>query len=109
PRPVEATLSHEGVGGVRHATFEGGVLFIETVDAWEPQRRLSFSIHAQTDRIPRTTLDDHVTIGGPYFDILRGTYELQPLGNGRTRLVLSSRHRLSTDFNWYSELWTNAV
>src|ERR1700730_15608758 len=32
PDPVEATLSAEGVGGVRHATFEGGVLFIETVD-----------------------------------------------------------------------------
>jgi len=31
PRPVEATLSHEGVGGVRHASFEGGVVFVETV------------------------------------------------------------------------------
>ncbi len=109
PNPVEATLSWEGVGGVRHATFEGGVLFIETVDVWEQDRRLAFSIQAQTDQIPKTTLDDHVTIGGPYFDVLRGEYGLEPMGDGITRLHLSSRHRVSTDFNWYAHLWTDAV
>jgi hypothetical protein len=25
------------------------------------------------------------------------------------RLHLSSQHRLSTDFNWYAHLWTDAV
>lgn len=32
PSPVEATLSFEGSGSVRHATFQHGVLFIENVD-----------------------------------------------------------------------------
>ncbi len=44
PRPVEATLSFEGVGGVRHASFERGLLFLETVTAWQPEQRLAFSI-----------------------------------------------------------------
>jgi hypothetical protein len=109
PRPVEATLSFQGVGGIRHATFEGGVLFMESIDVWQPRHKLSFTIRVQTDQIPRTTLDEHVTIGGPYFDILRGTYELESLPDGRTRLHLESQHRLSTDFNWYSRLWTTAV
>jgi hypothetical protein len=109
PDPVEATLSHEGLGGVRRATFAGGVLFIETIDIWEPQRRLGFSIQAQTDQIPKTTLDEHVRIGGEYFDVLHGEYRLEPLANGVTRLHLSSRHRVSTDFNWYAHLWTDAV
>jgi hypothetical protein len=39
--------SVEGVGGIRHASFEGGVLFVETVDVWEPERRLAFSSHAE--------------------------------------------------------------
>lgn len=107
PDPIEATLSHEGMGGVREASFERGVLFIETVDAWEPEQRLAFSIRA--DRIPRETLDEHVTVGGAYFDVLRGEYRLEPLANGVIRLHLSSRHRLSTDFNWYAHLWTDAV
>lgn len=109
PSPVEATLSSEGVGGVRHATFEGGVLFIENVDTWEPERRLAFSIHAQTDQIPPTTLDEHVRVGGPFFDVLRGEYTIEPLPNGDTRLHLASRHRISTDFNWYARFWTDAV
>jgi len=109
PDPVEATLSAEGIGGVRHATFQGGVLFIETIDAWDPDRRLGFSIRAQTDQIPPTTFDEHVTVGGKYFDVLHGEYLLEPLSNGRTRLHLTSRSRVSTDFNWYAHLWTDAV
>jgi hypothetical protein len=109
PNPVEATLSHEGVGGVRNASFTGGVFFIETVDVWEPEQRLAFSIKAQTDMIPPTTLDEHVRVGGPYFDVLRGEYRLEPLANGKIRLHLFSRHRVSTDFNWYARLWTDAI
>lgn len=109
PRPVEATLSYEGIGGVRHASFERGLLFIETINEWEPERRLSFNIKADTDHIPPTTLDQHVTIGGRYFDVLDGEYRLEPLANGDVLLHLTSRQRLSTDFNFYAGLWTDAV
>ncbi|MCU1306034.1 MAG: hypothetical protein JWN45_729 [Acidobacteriaceae bacterium] len=109
PHPLEATLSYPGVGGVRHATFAGGVLFIETIDVWDFERRLGFTIRADTDQLPKTTLDDHVRVGGPFFDVLRGEYYLEPLPNGDTRLHLYSRHRLSTDFNWYARMWTDAV
>ena len=109
PRPLQATLSHEGIGGVRHATFAHGVLFIETIDVWEPQQRLGFSIHADSDHIPPTTLDEHVKVGGPYFDVLHGEYVLEPQPGGIVRLRLISRHRVSTDFNWYARMWTDAV
>ena len=109
PRPLEATLDREGIGGVRHATFAGGVLFIETIDVWEPLRRLGFSIRADTKNIPHTTLDEHVTVGGPYFDVLHGEYILDPVSPDVVRLRLVSRHRVSTDFDWYARLWTDAV
>ncbi|WP_460676891.1 SRPBCC family protein [Hymenobacter coalescens] len=109
PRPVEATLTHEGVGGVRHATFERGLDFIETVDEWVPQRKLSFSIKPNTATIPPITFDEHVTVGGPFFDVLRGTYELRPFPDGRTRLILYSQQRLSTNLHDYAGLWTDYV
>jgi hypothetical protein len=34
---------------------------------------------------------------------------IEALPNGATRLPLASRHRISTDFNWYAHLWTDAV
>src|SRR5262245_35369022 len=108
PRPIAATLTGSGVGAVRHARFAGGVLFVETVTDWVPERRLSFTIQAQTDSIPPSTLDQHVTIGGEYFDVLIGTYELEASGEG-IRLLLTSTHRLSTRFNFYSGLWSDAL
>ena len=109
PRPVAATLSYEGIGGVRHASFERGLLFIETVTAWEPERRLAFSIRADSAHLPATTLDEHVMIGGRYFDVLDGEYSLEALGRGDVMLHLVSHQRLSTDFNGYAGLWTDSV
>lgn len=109
PRPVEATLSHEGIGGVRHATFEGKVLFVETITTWEREKKLAFTIKADTASIPPTTLDEHVTVGGPFFDVLDGTYWLEPVGHNQVILHLSSKHRLSTRFNFYAGWWTDAI
>jgi hypothetical protein len=108
PKPIEATLSHEGVGGVRHASFEGGVVFTETITEWEDCKKIRFTIKANTEAIPPTTLDEHVTIGGKYFDIQTGTYELEEQGND-VILRLYSEQRLSTNVNIYVGLWTEAV
>lgn len=109
PKPLEATLSHEGIGGVRHATFEGNVLFVETITAWEDKERLTFGIKADTEGIPPTTLDQHVTVGGPYFDVLEGEYRLEQRGPNTVRLHLQSVHRVSTQFNAYASLWTDFI
>ena len=110
PRPVSATITGSGVGAIRQARFERGLVFTETLTHWEPERRLSFTIDPNTESIPPTTLDPHVTIGGPFFDVLTGTYELESRDGGRsTRLVLRSRHRVSTRFNLYSVWWAERI
>lgn len=109
PRPVNATLDRHGVGGRRYARFERGVLFIETITHWENERRLRFTIDPQTDSIPPTTLDRHVTIGGPHFDVLTGEYTLEPLPDGTVLLHLVSELRLSTRLNFYAQPWVDAI
>ena len=64
------------------------MFFPETVDVWEPQKRLGFTIAAEIDKIPATTLDEHVRVGGEYFDVLRGEYRLEPLAKNLTRWTL---------------------
>ncbi|OZC04764.1 hypothetical protein BSZ36_15175 [Rubricoccus marinus] len=109
PRPIAARLEGTGVGSVRHASFEGGVVFIETVTEWEENRALAFTISAED--VPPTTFDTHVAVGGPYFDVLDGRYVIEPLapeaGRERVRLRLASTHRLETRFNGYTRLWTD--
>jgi len=57
----------------------------------------------------RPTPDEHIRIGGPFFDVLRGEYVIEPPPNGKTRLHLLSQHRVSTDLNWYARFWTDGV
>lgn len=108
PSPLAATLSRDGVGGVREATFTGGLVFTETVNRWEHDSDLRFSIHANTGSIPPSTLDEHVTIGGAFFDVLEGEYQLEPRADG-VLLHLTSRERVSTHFNSYAGVWTDSV
>jgi len=109
PNPIEATLSNEGIGGIRKASFEGGIIFTETITHWQPEKYLRFTIQANPEDIALTTLDEHVTVGGPYFDTLEGSYRMENLGNNQILLHLSSRHRLSTRFNFYSHFWTDWI
>lgn len=106
PRPIAATLDREGVGGVRIATFERGVSFYETVTDWHQPERLSFTIHADPNFIPHTAFDRHIIVGGRFYDVLDGTYEIEPLSETRCRLHLTSNHRLSTRFNSYAAWWS---
>jgi len=108
PRPLEATLSDEAIGGHREARFEGGILFHERVIEWQPERVLGFTIAVDPGSISPTVLDPHVLVGGPNFDVLYGRFILEPRG-ATTRLHLVSKHRVSTHFNFYTRLWTEAV
>ena len=107
PRPLEATLSDERLGGERIATFEKGLAFSEIVNVWKPQEALGFAIRVEP--IPADALDEHVAIGGPFFDVLDGLYEIQPISESKVKLLLTSRHRLSTRFNFYSGFWSELV
>jgi len=84
------------------------LVFTETVNRWDPRQDLRFSIHANTDSIPRSTLDEHLIIGGAFFDVLEGEYRLEKRPDG-TLLHLSNRERLSTHFNPYAGMWTDSV
>ena len=110
PRPVAATLTGTGVGSRRLATFERGVSFFEDVTLWEPGRRIAFTIRADPAFIPHTAFDQHIIVGGRFFDVLDGTYEIEPLpGGAGCNLHLTSRHRLGTVFNFYASLWSRWV
>lgn len=109
PRPLDAVIDHEGVGGIRLARFERGLVFNETVDTWVPNKSLSFAIAVDPKDIPPTALDEHVTIGGPFFDVLHGEYRIEPHADGSATLHLESRFRLSTHFNAYAGLWTDLI
>jgi hypothetical protein len=109
PRPVKAELNFEGVGAYREARFTNGLVFHETVSEYQHQKKMVFSIKAYPHEIPSTTLDEHVVIGGKYFDVLNGTYELEKLNANTHRLHLYSHFKLNTTFNFYASWWARWI
>ncbi len=105
PRPIRAELNFEGVGAKRQAIFDGGLIFDEQVLKYEHEKLMNFSIKANTYEIPSTTFDEHVLIGGEFFDVLEGTYELEQIGQQKYRLHLYSEFKLATTFNFYASFW----
>ena len=109
PKPIAATLDREGVGGIRTATFERDVSFFEIIKEWDYPRRLAFTIEADPEFIPHTAFDQHIIVGGRFYDVLDGIYEIEPISATRTRLHLTSHHRLSTRFNAYAGWWSERI
>lgn len=109
PRPLKAELNYNGVGAYREAIFTNGLIFRETVTEYEENKKMVFSIKANTYEIPSTTLDEHILIGGEYFDVLNGTYELEKLTEGKYRLHLYSTFKMNTTFNFYAGWWGKII
>jgi uncharacterized protein (TIGR01777 family) len=109
PRPIRAELDYAGVGGSRQAIFSKGLVFKEVVLEYQDRKKMHFSITANPHDIPSTTMDKHVVIGGDYFDVLDGTYELEKLGDNLYRLHLYSHFTLKTTFNFYASWWAGWI
>lgn len=106
PRPLRAEMTYPGAERVRYGYFEQGLIFEEKIVGWQEEVELAFTIDRDpTAQVPPRLLQ----IDGPYFQVLDGYYRLEPLDDGTVRLHLSSRHQLTTHFNAYAGLWTDAV
>lgn len=109
PRPVKAELNFEGRGATREAIFTKGLVFHETVSEYTDKEKMTFSIKAYPHEIPSTSMDEHIVIGGDYFDVLDGTYEMEKLGQDKYRLHLYSHFKLNTRFNFYASWWAKWI
>lgn len=106
PKPIAATLSYEGVGGVRDAYFENGLRFDETITEWEHHERIRFDIVETSETLLPAPLN---LIDGERFDVVEGVYEIETLADGTILLHLTSTHFLTSHFNEYGAFWTDLI
>ncbi len=105
PYPIEARTLDEHVGGLRILHWQRGVNFKEIITAWEPNQYIEWEYIFDVDSFPPGSLDDHIVIGGRYFDLEKTSYTLKSVGEG-TELSINVKTRLTTNFNWYASLWS---
>ncbi len=107
PMPVSGTTRDTPDGRVRESRWGKNVYFDEVIQAWEPERHVRWTYRFHPDSFPRHALDDHVVIGGHYFDLLDTAYTLEPFGASSslpgTKLTMTVSYRISTQFNVYAD------
>jgi hypothetical protein len=101
PLPVSGITTNTAEGPIRKSTWGKGVHFDEVIRQWEPQRHVRWTYRFAEDSFPAGALDDHVKVGGAYFDLRDTAYTLTP-EEGGTRLHIRVSYRISTDFDAYA-------
>lgn len=102
PMPMSGATRQTSGGIVRESRWGKQVHFEEVIQDWQPERHLRWTYRFAPDSFPPHALDDHVLIGGHYFDLLDTSFTLVPDGDV-THLSTRVRYRISTQFNFYAD------
>lgn len=102
PLPEAGVVATTADGLVRKVRMGRNVHFDQVVVRADEARQIEFKYRLYDDSFPAYALDDHVVVGGHYFDIPDTIYTLEP-EDGGTRLTIRMGYRISTQFNWYAE------
>jgi hypothetical protein len=108
PLPLSGVTRETPEGRVRESRWQKNVHFEELIQEWEEARHVRWTYRFSPDSFPRGALDDHVVIGGHYFDLIDTAYTLVPQGES-TQLQIRVRYRISTQFNFYAEWVAQAL
>lgn len=107
PKPLNGELDRESIGGIRSITWEKGIRFREKITSWNNENGFNYEINVNPNSIPPKTLDEHVMIGGRYFDVLNGGYKIEEINPNLHKLTLSCSYRITTNLNFYAKLWAD--
>jgi uncharacterized protein YndB with AHSA1/START domain len=105
---IGVPLTYSGVirqtpdGPMRRVTMGKDIYFDEVITDLREPRYLRWTYRYYGDSFPPQALDDHVKLGGHYFDITDTSYTLTPRGR-QTVLRVQMHYRVSTRFNWYAD------
>ncbi len=108
PQPIDARLDRHGHGATRFLTWTGGIHFREHITEWDQNRRLGWTFGFDPDSIP-AEIDSHLRPDSETSKLLRGEYVLEPMADGRTRLVLTTHYQVSLPWNGYGRFWANRL
>ncbi len=103
PLPIAGVTEETPSGFVRKITMGKSVHFEQVVSELRENHYVRWTYRFSDDSFPPHALDDHVIIGGHYFDILDTAYRLTPLDAESTELNIQMSYRVSTQFNWYAD------
>jgi len=102
PLPLAGVVEPSPDGAVRKIRMGKDVHFDQVFTESRENRYVHWTYRLYPDSFLPYALDDHVVVGGYYFDVKDTSYILTPVGEG-TELRINMGYRVTTQFNWYAE------
>lgn len=102
PRPLEGVNVSGPDGEIRYSKWERGVSFRAVVTGRVEEETITWRYIFDEQSFPPGSMDDHVELGGRYFDIGDTTFNLRPAPGGRTELEIVAHYRVTTRINFYA-------
>jgi len=96
--PLSGEIFGTGVGSIRRGVFSTGVAY-ERVTEWVPEEKLSFIVLSDPPTMHELSPYAHVNaphVSG-YFRTIDARFTLARLADGKTRLMLTTRHELELE------------
>jgi hypothetical protein len=102
PVPKAGITQATPAGLVRKISMGKNIHFDQVVTEWQENNYVRWIYRFEEDSFPPYALDEHVVLGGHYFDVRDTSYTLTPHGQS-TELKIRMQYRVSTQFNWYAD------
>jgi uncharacterized protein YndB with AHSA1/START domain len=101
PRPVEGVNVATPEGEVRHSRWDRGVRFEGKVRERREPEFIRWEYAFDAHSFPPGSMDEHVAIGGRYFDLQDTAFTLHE-SQGGTRLEIVAHYRVTSSVNFYA-------
>lgn len=107
--PINATISGNGVGAIRHCNFSTGS-FVEPITVWYENRLLQFSVDEQPEPMKEISpYDIHPNHLHGYWVSKQGQFKLTALPNGHTLLEGTTWYVNKIKPSFYWTLWSDHI
>ena len=102
PKPKEGINIRVNGDDIRFSVWEKGVHFKAKVINQEPLQFIKWHYIFSEDSFPKGSMDEHVAIGGKYFDLKDTAFKLEPIDEYKTRLTITARYKINSSINFYA-------
>lgn len=102
PKPLEGINVELNGEEIRFSIWEKGVNFRAKVTEKEDLHYIKWRYIFDSHSFPEGSMDEHVAIGGQYFDLQDTSFKLVPLDEKSTELTITAHYRISSSVNFYA-------
>lgn len=102
PKPLEGLNRITDGVEVRYSLWERGVNFKAVVKESIKDKYIKWEYSFDEKSFPKGSMDDHIAIGGKYFDLHNTSFTLTPLEEDKTKLTIHANYRINSAINFYA-------